>query len=100
MSASFTTYYETGSLRDGTWQPHKKAHHSRQAASREAAALSKTTGGFVTVARNGLEIASYLHGRRMGGEGGVQHFCESCGKHFNSKGAFASHQKYKHPRIG
>jgi hypothetical protein len=62
--ATFKTYYETGSARRGTIKFHHTEHRTKKAAVDKACALSKRTKGFVTVMRNGIEVASCLRGKR------------------------------------
>lgn len=59
---TFTTYYETGSLRRGTLKAHKKDFSSKKKAVAHAKKLSKRTRAFVTVQRGGREVAECLKG--------------------------------------
>ena len=61
--ATFTTYYETGSLRRGTMEHHKTTHKTRAGAVEAARKISRKTGHFVAVMRNGIEVASCYNGK-------------------------------------
>ena len=64
---AFATYYETGSIRDGTLVPHTKIFASRRAALAHACELSQgeAWGGYVTVSSKGIEVAAFYKGRRV-----------------------------------
>ncbi len=62
----FTTYYETGSIRRGSSKAHKTAHASKAAAVKKACALSEKSGGYVTVMKNGVEVAACYGGKKVG----------------------------------
>jgi len=63
-NVSFGTYHETGSLSAGTHQSHISRFRTSAAAKAHARELSRRTDGWVTVRKNGVEIASYLNGSR------------------------------------
>jgi hypothetical protein len=56
--ATFTRYYEPL-----PGKPDKKNHPTLKAAKADAAEISKTSGGYVTVMRNGIEVASFRRGK-------------------------------------
>jgi hypothetical protein len=59
---SFTVYYETGSLQRGTHRIHKTKHTRRADADAEAEVLSRTSGGFVSVMKSGVDVAIFRNG--------------------------------------
>jgi hypothetical protein len=58
--AKFTTYYETRSH-----MPRFTTHSSKAAATKRACEISVKTGGYVTVLRNGIEVAACRKGKRI-----------------------------------
>ena len=63
-SGEYSSYYETGSISAGTRKIHIRRFVSRRKAFEDTAALSLSVDGYVTVNRNGLEIASFYRGEK------------------------------------
>ena len=63
--AEFNTYYETGIVRRGTIRSHRTSHNSKTTAIKQACELSLKTGGYVTVMKNGLEVAACHRGKKI-----------------------------------
>lgn len=61
----FVTYYETGTIARGNKRFHRTKHRSKRAAVAKACAISARTRGFVTVMRNGIEVAACNSGKRV-----------------------------------
>lgn len=60
-----TVYHETGSFRDGTLHVYKKIYSSLSAAKKGAREHSATVDGYVTVLRNGIEVAQFRQGKEV-----------------------------------
>jgi len=62
--ATFTVYYETGSIRRGTLKRHKQRFAAKKSAVEAARKVSqRRAGSYITVLSKGIEVAECYRGR-------------------------------------